>query len=153
MIRTLEGGFMDSLIHAMGFKQALEAAKANRWKDAEEILKSLQEEYFALCEENRALKEQLTEVVEILDLSQSMRFDGRKYWLTTEDGEDGPFCQVCYDQAGTLVRLQEQKRHWQCKGCGNLFIKQGHPLEKAAATNRSRMPSQLVKNPIPLFVK
>jgi hypothetical protein len=144
---------MDNLLHATCFKQALDLARAGRWEEARQTLKGLQDEFIALYDENQALKQQLREVAEVLDLSESMRFDGQKYWLETEDNREGPYCQVCYDQHGKLLRLQEQKRHWQCKGCGNLYLKLEKRKDSEPRQAGSHFPSRLIKNPIPLFVK
>lgn len=144
---------MDNLLHATCFKQALDLAKAGRWEEARETLRDLQDEYLALCEENQALKRQLCEVADTLDLAENMRFDGRKYWLEIDGRREGPYCQVCYDRDGKLVRLQQQQRHWQCKGCGNLYLKLESPEKQAKQTRQSAVPSRLLKTPIPLFVK
>ena len=140
---------MGTLINATGFRQALDLAREGRFDEAQALLAGLQDEYLALFEENESLRRQLQDVSDVLDLASSMQFDGQKYWLRDGGRPDGPFCQVCYDREGQLIRLQEQERHWHCQVCGNSYIK---PRPKLAprpdAIHRS-----LLKNPIPLFVK
>ncbi|MEF2145899.1 MAG: hypothetical protein V3573_10670 [Desulfovibrionaceae bacterium] len=141
---------MDSLMHATCFKKAFDLGKAGKWDEALELLRDLQDEYVALWEENRALKQQLCEVADILDLAENMHFDGQKYWLDVDGRREGPYCQLCYDKEGQMVRLQEQDRHWQCRGCGNLYMKR---KLREATVREDTPPTRLLKSPIPLFVK
>lgn len=110
------------MVQATGFKRILDLAKAGRFREAEMILKGLQDEFLAICEENDALKKQLGEVAEILDLSEKIRFDGRKYWLDEDGDITGPFCQVCYDREGLLIHLQERGSRWECSHCKSIFL-------------------------------
>lgn len=144
---------MEKLLHATCFKRVLELAEAGEWDDAREFLRDLQDEYLALCEENEALKRQLCEVADTLDLAEDMRFDGQKYWIESEGRREGPYCQLCYDRDGQLVRLQEQPRHWQCKCCGNLYLKLRPERKNDPASGKAVPNPRLLKNPIPLFVK
>jgi hypothetical protein len=110
------------LANATGFKRVLDLCKGGRYREAEVLLKSLQDEYLAVCEENDALKKQLGEVAEVLDLSERVKFDGRKYWLEEEGELSGPFCQVCYDRDGLLINLQERGPRWECCHCKSIFL-------------------------------
>lgn len=148
-----QGGDMKNLVYATGFKQALDLCKAGNWDEARETLRDLQDEYLALCEENQVLKKQLCEVADTLDLAENMRFDGQKYWLESEGRREGPYCQLCYDRDGALVRLQQQDRHWQCKGCGNLYMKLESPKKSKLQGAIPALSERLLKSPIPLFVK
>ncbi len=75
-----------TLFQVTSFKRALILCKEGKFAEAEGILKGLQDEFMALCEENEALKLQLSEVADVLDLADKVQFDGQKYWLV-EDGE------------------------------------------------------------------
>lgn len=133
------------MVQATGFKRILELCKAGRFREAEMILKGLQDEFLALCEENDVLKKQLGEVAEILDLSEKIRFDGRKYWLD-EDGEiTGPFCQVCYDRDGLLIHLQARGPQWECSHCKSIF------LETVPEQENARQSAHAEKQ-LPLFM-
>lgn len=64
-------------------------------------------------EEIRKLEDNLKE-------KGSLVFEMPYYWLETEKGKDGPFCQACYDKDRKLIRLQGDKSgFWQCQVCKN----------------------------------
>lgn len=142
---------MDMLAQLGGFKKVLELMKAGRTDEARALQKGLQDEFLALLQETETLKRQLSEVADVLDLSQCMSFDGQKYWIVEEDRKDGPYCQVCYDREGTLVRLTSHERHYQCKSCSNIYMKQAAP-RAAKPVVRAAHGTQ-AKEPIPLFAK
>jgi hypothetical protein len=95
------------LLHVTGFGRVHQLICENRANEARELLKALQHEYIGLVEENEALKNQIIEVAEVLDMAECMEFDGQKYWLTDELRHKGPYCQLCYDRDGLLMRLQK----------------------------------------------
>lgn len=139
-----------TMFQATGFKRALNLCKEGKFDEAEALLRSLQDEFLAVCEENETLKLQLTEVADVLDLADKVQFDGQKYWLIDEDEKKGPFCQVCYDRDGLLVNLQEHENHWECQSCHGLYMipreNTKQPVKKAA------MRTTLEKT-IPLFLE
>lgn len=141
---------MQQLMNATGFKRALTLARTGEWDQCRSLLKSLQDDYLALCEENEALKRQMSEVADVLDLAETMVFDGQKYWIDEDGSREGPFCQLCYDRDGLLVRLGENEKHFNCRNCGNLYMK---PRLKKTVRKDDSLPRSLLKNPIPLFVK
>ena len=102
-----------TLFQATGYKRVLDLFKMGKVDEAQAVLKSLQEEFIAVCEENEALKAQLSEVADVLDLAEKVQFDGQKYWLADENERKGPFCQVCYDRDGLLVHLRCVHRMFQ----------------------------------------
>lgn len=139
-----------TLFQATGFKRALSLCKEGKFTEAEALLKSLQDEFVAISEENETLKMQLTEVADVLDLADKVQFDGQKYWLLDEDEKKGPFCQVCYDRDGLLVHLQEHENHWECQNCNGLYMV---PREKNE-TKGTRAPLKTtLKKTIPLFLE
>jgi hypothetical protein len=139
-----------TLFQATGFKRALDLFEAGRFDEGKALLKSLQDEFLAVCDENEALKKQLAEVAEVLDLAEKIQFDGQKYWLD-EDGErKGPFCQVCYDRDGLLVHLHRRENHWECQSCHGLYIL---PREgEKAPQKKPRLRTTLDKS-VPLFLE
>lgn len=140
-----------TLFQATGFKRVLTLCKAGKYDQAEAILKSLQDEFLAMCEENDALKSQLTEVADVLDLAGKVQFDGQKYWLMEGDEKKGPFCQVCYDRDGLLVHLQEHENHWECQNCRGLYmIPRG---ETNQPTKKKPFMRSTLKKTIPLFLE
>jgi len=139
-----------TLYQATGFKRALDLFEAGRFDEGRALLKSLQDEFLAVCDENQALKQQLAEVAEVLDLAEKVQFDGQKYWLE-EDGErKGPFCQVCYDRDGLLVHLHQREKHWECQSCQSLYLRARET--DAAQQKKPRMRTTLEKT-VPLFLE
>ncbi|WP_272700111.1 hypothetical protein [Desulfovibrio sp. Fe33] len=139
-----------TLFQATGFKRAFDLFEAGRFDEGKVLLKSLQDEFMAVCDENEALKRQLAEVAEVLDLAEKVRFDGQKYWLE-EDGErKGPFCQVCYDRDGLLVHLHKHENHWECRSCHGLYM-----LPREADTSHDKKPRlrAAMEKTVPLFME
>lgn len=47
-----------------------------------------------------------------------VKWDEPVYWLESDAGRDGPFCQRCYDMEEKLVRLQGSgDGHYSCRAC------------------------------------
>jgi hypothetical protein len=139
-----------SLLQATGFKRALTLCIEGKHQEAEAILRSLQDEFLAVCEENEALKTQLNEVASILDLAEKVQFDGQKYWLMEDGEKKGPFCQVCYDRDGLLVNLQQHESHWECHSCKGLYM---IPTKEGATKKRPTVIRSTLKKTIPFFLE
>ena len=138
------------LLHATGFARVHQLILETRPDEARELLKALQDEYLSIIEENEALKRQIIEVAQVLDMAECMEFDGQKYWLTDELRHKGPYCQLCYDRDGLLMRLQKQQRHWKCHCCSNVFLDAKAVQEQSV---KRPFPMAMPRPPIPLFVK
>jgi hypothetical protein len=132
-------------IHATNFRKILELFRDNRSEEAKHLLKIIQEDYLELYSENKELRSQIKEVANILDLAECMEFDGQKYWIKEDSDTTGPYCQVCYDKEGILIRLQEKDKHWECYCCKNLFAKipKGVTDAKESSTTKSKPPLKL----------
>ena len=139
-----------TVFQATGFKRALDLCKEGKHEAAEARLKSLQDEFLAICEEYEALKTQLSEVADVLDLAEKVQFDGQKYWLMDEGVKKGPFCQVCYDRDGLLVHLHEHENHWECQNCRGLYM---IPRNKEAKPKQKSFLRTTLKKTIPLFLE
>lgn len=139
-----------TLFQATGYKRALELCEEGKIDEAKAVLKSLQEEFIAVCEENEALKSQLSEVADVLDLAEKVQFDGQKYWLNDDSDRKGPFCQVCYDRDGLLVHLHEHENHWECQNCNSLYM---IPRDKSPKHNSKPQLRTTLKKTIPLFLE
>jgi hypothetical protein len=64
----------------------------------------------------------ISELRAALDTHAKLMFEAPYYWLPTEEGRDGPYCQQCYDSAHHLIRLQGDGRgYWSCKTCKNSY--------------------------------
>lgn len=143
---------VSTLFQATGFKRALDLFRLGKHEEAEALLKSLQDEFIAVCEENEALKTQLTEVADILDLAERVQFDGQKYWLVEDGKRKGPFCQVCYDRDGLLIHLQEHENHWECQNCHGLYMIP-RTIKEAPAAKKKPFLRTTLKKTIPLFLE
>ena len=62
---------------------------------------------------------------EHLTVNEKLHYEPPYYWLVEGDNKDGPFCQVCYDKEGKLIRLHEGEMDnrglWECKVCKNFY--------------------------------
>lgn len=139
-----------TMFQATGFKRAFTLCKDGQYEEAEAVLKSLQDEFIALCEENEVLKSQLTEVADVLDLAEKVQFDGQKYWLMEDKEKKGPFCQVCYDRDGLLVHLHQHENHWECQSCHSLYM---IPRKETPQKKRLFTKTATPKKTIPLFLE
>jgi hypothetical protein len=139
-----------TVFQATGFKRALDLCKKGKLDAAEVLLKSLQDEFLAVCEENEILKKQLSEVADVLDLAEKIQFDGQKYWLMDEGERKGPFCQVCYDRDGLMIHLHEHDNHWECQNCRSLYM---IPRDTKNKPTQKPFFRTTLKKTIPLFLE
>lgn len=145
---------MQALTQLGGFKKVLDLMREGKPEEALALQKGLQDQFMFLFEENATLKAQLSEVADILDLSECMVFDGHMYWLEDDEKREGPYCQVCYDRDAELVRLSEHNRHWECRSCNNLYMKpQAKPARAQNMGPTEKAATKPLKEPIPLFAK
>ena len=141
---------LNKMMKAASFKKAYQLFLQGRHDEGREMLEDLQAEYVELCDEVKFLKGQLVEVAEIVDLAGSMEYDGQKYWYVEDLQRRGPYCQLCYDRDGLLIRLQEKERNWKCLSCNNIFARP-RTLEEPVATEKNR--GKVMSGVIPLFAK
>ena len=141
---------LNRMLKAAAFKRAFAHLAAGEIDEGRSLPEDLQAEYVALCDENKALKRQLIEVAEIVDLSEALEFDGRTYWLVEDMRRKGPFCQLCYDKDGLLIRLQEKEARWHCLSCDSAYEKPSREELSAPESLALGRPQHRV---IPLFVK
>jgi len=139
-----------TVFQATGFRRAIDLCKEGKHDEAEALLKSLQDEFLAVCEENEALKTQLSEVADVLDLAEKVQFDGQKYWLVDDGERKGPFCQVCYDRDGLLVHLHEHDNHWECQSCRGLYM---IPRNTKSKPKKKTFLRTTLKKAIPFFLE
>lgn len=145
---------MKVLAQISGFKKVLDLINEGKKDEALVLQRALQDQFMALYKENETLRGQLAEVADILDLSDCIVFDGHMYWLEDEGEREGPYCQVCYDRDGELVRLAAHDRHWECKNCNNLYMKpHAKPSVSVSMTPKETSSRAPIKEPIPLFAK
>lgn len=140
---------LDRMLKVSLFKRAYDLFAEGRSEEAKEILEELQAEYVDICGDVKFLRNQLAEVAEVVDMADSLDFDGQKYWLMDDLNKKGPYCQLCYDRDGLLIRLQEKDANWLCLACGNLYAKAGRDHSDALEHKKTNVSSGV----IPLFVK
>ncbi len=86
--------------------------------DSKDALVDAKDEIEGLKSELRSLKEER-------GIADSLEFDGTVYWVAKGERWDGPFCSLCWDGKGKLVRLQNQEgagTHPNFSYCGALWI-------------------------------
>lgn len=68
--------------------------------------------------------EVIRKMQEEMEIKGSMVFEQPYYWLETEKGKEGPFCQACFDGEKKLSRLHDYgDGYWRCRVCGKNFDK------------------------------
>lgn len=91
-----------------------------------EMMNSLAEAKSEMAEIQNLLLEKdgrIRELEESLSLKGNMIWRDPVYYLKTQNGEDGPYCQQCYDNNQKAIRLQTiEEGNWVCKACGNSFF-------------------------------
>ena len=112
------------------FKEIHDLYAKGRVEDARQQLSELQARYVNLCDENAMLRTQIQGYEDILYLSRSLIFDGIFYWLITGSIKQGPFCPVCYNRDGLLLRLTDDGSSRHCLTCGSRFDRAKNPLER-----------------------
>lgn len=86
-----------------------------------EKLLALQEKVLALIIENTELKKEIDRLKDAAELKAHICFEHDAYWLKNgnEEEKDGPFCPICYDSEGKLMRLLSRldSRFSRCPRC------------------------------------
>ncbi|CAK7063639.1 MAG: hypothetical protein DELT_01540 [Desulfovibrio sp.] len=114
------------------FKEIHDLYSRGQVEDARQQLSELQARYVNLCDENTILRTQIQGYEDILYLSRSLIFDGIFFWLITGSIKQGPFCPVCYNRDGLLLRLTDDGTSRHCLTCGSSFNRSTSPAEKLA---------------------
>ncbi|MCC8193291.1 MAG: hypothetical protein LIP28_01410 [Deltaproteobacteria bacterium] len=112
------------------FKEIHDLYTGGQIEEARHQLSELQARYVNLCDENAVLRTQIQGYEDILYLSRSLIFDGIFFWLITGSIKQGPFCPVCYNRDGLLLRLTDDGSSRHCLTCGSRFKRAQTPAEK-----------------------
>ena len=115
------------------FKEIHDLYTKGHVEDARQQLSELQARYVNLCDENALLRTQIQGYEDILHLSRSLIFDGIFFWLVTGSIKQGPFCPVCYNRDGLLLRLSDDGSSRHCLTCGSQFNRTQAPVEQRHA--------------------
>lgn len=55
--------------------------------------------------------------------AEKLQYKDPAYWLQADGGDQGPYCQTCYDTSIKLVRLQDvSDGAWACRACNVTFF-------------------------------
>lgn len=67
--------------------------------------------------------EEISQLQEEMKIKGNMVFERPYYWLKTEKGKDGPFCQVCFEKDNRPIRLQNKGvGFWICEVCETTYV-------------------------------
>ena len=110
------------------FKEIHDLYTRGQIDDARHQLSELQARYVNLCDENAVLRTQIQGYEDILYLSRSLIFDGIFFWLITGTIKQGPFCPVCYNRDGLLLRLTDDGTSRHCLTCDSRFNRAQAPI-------------------------
>lgn len=125
MLETVSGA-LATVTTAIEMIKVLSAAKgamadaATKMKLAELIstLADAKVDIAAVTDSVLAKDEEIRDLKGKLELKETLVFDRGVYWARSRDGQDGPFCQKCWDYNEKLVRLQKgQHQRWMCFQC------------------------------------
>ena len=73
----------------------------------------------------------IRELAQALEIQGKLTFEPPYYWLHSDAGREGPFCQQCYDSEQKLVRLQGYGNgYWDCKTCKNNYTDSTYRVER-----------------------
>lgn len=101
------------------YKDIVDLIKKGATVEAQEKIMELREAAVELQDEVHDLREKIKQVEEELRIKGQIRWKSPYNFLDAEDGEEGPYCQRCYDVERKLVRLLElhAKGFWTCHSC------------------------------------
>lgn len=109
----------------MGAYEAVkDIAKLAQQMDNPELLQrtlEAQQQTLDLQEEVQTLRQKVRELERRDEIAEQLVWDDGIYWRSV-DGEDeqGPFCQLCWDDRSKLIRLQDiGGRRFTCNACNN----------------------------------
>ncbi len=129
------------------FKEIHDLFIKGRTDEARQHMAELQARYVALCDENSMLRTQIQGYEDVLYLSRNLIFDGAFYWLVTGSIKQGPFCPVCYNRDGLLLRLADDGVLRQCLSCGSRF-ERNRPAQAKAASGSEPVPERRREEPV-----
>ncbi|GHV54095.1 hypothetical protein FACS1894206_06130 [Deltaproteobacteria bacterium] len=119
------------------FKEIHDLYTRGETEEGRKQLRELQARYVHLCDENAILRNQIQGYEDILYLSRNLIFDGTFYWLITGSIKQGPFCPVCYNRDGLLLRLSDDETNRICLTCGFTVRHSLPPVEKMQKSEAS----------------
>jgi hypothetical protein len=90
-------------------KQIREIIKRTNDRDLKKLIFDLQKEYFALESEHLKLNAEFAKLEREMDLRRKMHMCPPSYYYF-QDGDDVPYCPVCWESARKAVHLRTQSQ-------------------------------------------
>jgi hypothetical protein len=72
---------------------------------------ALEEEVMDLTRDKRRADDRIEELERTLNIRQDIIFRDGEYFLTRNGREEGPFCSLCWDRDGKLIRKSKMLRY------------------------------------------
>lgn len=86
-------------------------------RKARRLLMEMQSRCIALRDEINMLRLRLQTAEDALCLAQNLYEADRFYWLRSPAGPLGPFCPICFNSDGALIKLDRYKQELVCPYC------------------------------------
>jgi ribosomal protein L37AE/L43A len=109
------------------FSEITELFKKGATFEAQQKILELQMAALEIDRENIALKEKVSKLEDALKVHGKISWEQPSYWIIEGEIKNGPFCQCCYDNSESLIRLQGNgEGWWECKSCKNTYTDKGY---------------------------
>ena len=108
------------------FRELLDLVKKGATLEAQQQIIELQEAHLATREENVRLLEEVAALKKKLSDTDAIKWEEPYYFVERHGARDGPYCQVCKDADGKLIRLElnrsrSPRYRSRCAVCSNVF--------------------------------
>jgi ribosomal protein L37AE/L43A len=104
------------------FSEITELVKKGATLEAQQKILELQTDALKVAQENISLKEKVSKLEDALKVHGKISYEQPSYWIVEGEIKSGPFCQCCYDNSKSLIRLQGNgEGWWECKSCKNTY--------------------------------
>ena len=120
------------------FKEIDELLSTGHPDEAKARLRGLQASVIALHDEVDRLQARgkstlLNVIAEMLSLPRTLVREEGLVYVDTPSGRRGPFCPLCHDAEGSLIRLEKFAGGWWCPCCGAELPLHAEPVRKEPA--------------------
>ena len=115
------------------YKDIVDLLRKGATVEAQEKIMELREGALELQEENVELKEKIKSLEASIEFKQKIEWQKPHYFIVTDNTQEGPFCQRCYDVNEKLIRLQGRNNDfWSCLECNSTYKGQNHRTQSIA---------------------
>jgi hypothetical protein len=99
-------------------KEAARIAAEMGQADLSKKIAEIQQPALEMVRENQRLKQYVGDLQQRLKHTSTLLFEKNCYWHDLGARKDGPFCSVCWDSNGRLIRPHKlYGSHYQCQVC------------------------------------